>query len=157
METQTAPSSESPKSSGNTRRVWIIVAAVIVVIVVVLGGIFIYKKTQKNSSGPAYTPAGKISKSLYKAWQNGDRVTAAKYATSGAVTQMFALSASQSTGLTFGHCRKISDKPFPKQCLFTRPGGTLTMTLTRAPKQDPRVAAVVVGPAGVPPTSSTTG
>jgi hypothetical protein len=129
---------------------------VIAVIVIVLAGIFIYKKTNKSSSSAAFTPVGKVSKQLYQSWQNGDRVTAAKYATSGAVTQLFALTGSQKAGLTFAHCKKVSDKPFPKECMFTRPGGTLTFTLTRAPKEDPKVTAVVLGPAGLPPTSTTT-
>ena len=57
-------------------------------------------------------------------------------------------------GLVFGACTKTGDRPIPKACTFTRPGGVLTMTVDNVNGKKV-VTAVKLGPAATTPTAPT--
>ncbi len=56
----------------------------------------------------------------------------------------------------FGGCSATGDDPFPKECVWSRPGGELTMTVNKQ-GDTPIVTNVKYGPAGLPPDTGTTG
>src|SRR5664279_1559380 len=124
---ETPGASEPAKKKSNLVPILIVVGVIVLIII----GVGVWKLTSKSSSsskasGPLPV---KIAKNLYAAWQAGDQAAAAKDATPTAVTAMFAIPAADGDGLTFGACTKIGSKPIPKACVFSRPGGQLTMTV----------------------------
>jgi hypothetical protein len=150
--TPETPAADSPPTK-KTNLVPILI--VIGVIVVVIIGVGVWKLTSDDSgaSKPAGPPPPRLSKNLYTAWQGDDRSAAAKNATAAAVSQIFAIAKTEGEGLTFGGCAKIGDTQLPKACVYSRPGGELTMTVSR--QGDKRtITKVVFGPAGLPPDTT---
>jgi len=131
----------------------LIVIGVVVVIVIGVGAYLFLKDDDSGTAEPAGPPPPRVSKNLYDAWQADDRSTAAANATGAAVTQIFAIPASDGAGLVFGGCTATAGTPLPKACVFSRPGGSLTMTVDRV--GDKRtVVKVDYGPAGLPPDTT---
>ena len=128
-----------------------------VILIVIIGAVaYKLRGSSSSSSKPSGPPPGAIAKGLYKAWQAGDQTAAAKEANAATVTQMFAIKASDGTGLVFGGCSQAASGPFPKKCVFTRPGGQLTMTVSRANGKK-TVTNVTLGSTATTPTSAPTG
>lgn len=150
METQSAAPTPAPQK----KRSWIPIVIVVVVVVVIVGGLAAWRLRSDDSSD-AGQPAGQSAKALYTAWQDGDEVAAAKYASNGAVTTLFAVQASDAEGLEFGGCSATGESPWPKECVWSRPGGELTMTVQQGDDR-PQVTKVTYGPAGLPPDGSST-
>ena len=148
METQSAAPSPAPQKKRN----WVPIIIVVVVIIVIVGGLAFWRMRDSDSSDPG-KPAGQSAKSLYTAWQDGDQAAAAKYASNGAVTTLFAVDTSDASGLEFGGCSATGDGPWPKECVWSRPGGELTMIVQKG-GDTPQVTKVTYGPAGLPPDSS---
>jgi hypothetical protein len=143
-----APAPEKKKSS---LVLILIVVGVIVVIAIGAGAYFLTRDDDSSSKAEGKAPP-RISKDLYAAWQDDDRTAAAGVATAAAVSEIFAIPANEGDGLDFGGCDKVGDAPLPKDCVYSRPGGQLTITV--AVVDGKRVAtAVKLGPAATTPTS----
>ena len=128
-ETPETPAPSEPAKKRNLVPILIVVGVIVVIII----GVGVWKLTSSSSSsskasGPLPV---KLAKNLFAAWQAGDRTAAAKAATPTAVTTMFAIPASDGDGYVFGKCTKIGDKALPRACVFSRPGGELTMTVSK--------------------------
>jgi hypothetical protein len=148
---ETPAAGSAPKKKTNLVPI-LIVIGVIVVVIIGVGG-YLFLKDDDEASKPAGPPPPRLSKNLYAAWQGDDRTAAAKNATAAAVSQIFAIPASEGEGLTFGGCTKVGDKQLPKACVYSRPGGELTMTVNL--QGDTRtVTKVEFGPAGLPPDTT---
>lgn len=146
-ETPAAGGSTPPKQ---TNMVPILIAIGVIVVIVIGVGAYFFLKDDGDASAPEGPPPPKVSKNLYAAWQAGDRGAAATSATAAAVSELFDIPASEGEGLVFGECAKVGDTPLPKACVFTRPGGELTMTVALVGDRR-TVTKVVLGPAGLPP------
>jgi hypothetical protein len=146
------PAAGSPPAKKKTNLVPLLI--VIGVIVVVIIGVGVWKLTGDDEAAkPSGPPPPRVSKNLYDAWQADDRSAAAKSATAAAVTEIFDIPASEGEGLEFGGCTKAGDLQLPKICVFSRPGGELTMTVNLV--GDKRtVNKVEFGPAGLPPDTT---
>ena len=129
------------------------VIAVIVALAVLGGGAAaIYKLTQSEDEG---TPVGTTARVVFDAWQDGDRSAAAKHMTADAAEQLFDIKPAEAKGLAFGSCTKIGQALFPVLCVWTRPGGQLSM---RASYADGAATfdAIIYGPAALPPAGDDT-
>jgi hypothetical protein len=151
MEPQTSPPEAEPKQRGPLVVIIIVVGALIIV-----GGAIAVWKFTGSSSSSSGAPAGQTAKGLYKAWQSGNKTAAAKYASPTAVTAIFKIAPSEASGMQFDQCSATGNNPFPKECVWSRPGGELTMTVNK-PGDTPTVTNVKYGPAGLPPDTSTSG
>jgi hypothetical protein len=120
METQ-SPAPAVPQKKRN----WVPIIIVVGVIVLIVIGVGVWRVT--SDSTEAGKPAGQSAKAVFAAWENGNRAAAARFAEDGAVTELFAISTSDASGLRFGGCSATGDDPFPKECVWSRPGGELTM------------------------------
>jgi hypothetical protein len=151
METQSAAPAGAPQKKRNL--VPIIVVVVVVVVIAAAAAFFLLRD---DSSGEAGKPAGQSAKAVFVAWQDGDRTAAAEYASAGAVDELFGVETSGAEGLEFGGCSATGDGPWPKECVWSRPGGELTMTVQKG-GDTPQVTKVTYGPAGLPPDTDTSG
>jgi hypothetical protein len=147
METQT-PASAPAKKKRNL--VPILIVGGVIVVIIIAG---VAWKLSSSSSSKSGVPPAKSAKALYKAWQAGNQAGAAKVATPAAVTSMFAIQSSEANGLVFGKCHKAGAAALPKVCVWNRPGGQLTMTIT---KQNGKlvVSSVDLGAAATTPDST---
>ena len=107
-------------------------------------------KLSSSSSSKSGAPAGQTAKGLYKAWQSGNQAAAAKDATPTAVTAIFRCSRADASGLEFDGCTPTGSDPFPKECVWSRPGGQLTMTVQKQGGKA-NVTKVDVRPGRAPP------
>lgn len=151
-EAPAAPTGTEPaKKKTNLVPILIVIGVIVVVII----GVGVWKLTASDDDTKAAggAPPIKLSKDLYAAWQANDRTAAAKDATAGAVTQIFAIPASDGADLKFGGCQKAADAQFPKVCIFTRPGGQLTMTVNPI-AGNRTITKVELGAAGLPPDTT---
>ncbi len=147
-ETPSTPATPAPAKKRNLVPILIVVGVVVLIII----GFGVYKLTSSSSdSGPTGAAPPKLAKDLYKAWQDGDRTAATTSATSGAVTQIFLIPATDGTGLTFGGCVKAGALQLPKTCTFTRPGGELRMTVAKVGDAR-KITAVTLAPTATTPT-----
>lgn len=144
----TAPPPATPQKKRNLVPILIIVG--IVVVAIIAAGVYKLTKSDSTKKG---RPAGQTAKGLYKAWQSGDQAKAAKFANGTAVTTIFAVKTTDASGLTFGGCSATGNGAFPKECVWSRPGGELTMTLKKN-GNTVQVTKVHYGPAGLPPDST---
>jgi hypothetical protein len=144
METQSAAPAAAPKKRN------LVPIIIVVVVVVVIAAAVAFFLLRDDSGSEAGKPAGQSAKSLYTAWQDGDRTEAARFASAGAVDALFAVQTSDAEGMTFGGCSATGDGPWPKECVWSRPGGELTMTVQKGGDL-PQVTKVTYGPAGLPP------
>jgi hypothetical protein len=148
METQSAAPAAAPQKRN------LVPIIIVVVVVVVIAAAVAFFLLRDDSGSEAGKPAGQSAKALYTAWQDGDRTAAAGYASAGAVDALFALQASDAEGMEFGGCSATGDGPWPKECVWSRPGGELTMTVQKG-GDTPQVTKVTYGPAGLPPDTDT--
>jgi hypothetical protein len=150
-EAPAAPAGSEPKKKTNLVPILIVIGVIVVVII----GVGVWKLTSSDSSSTAASgpPPIRLAKDLYNAWQANDRTAAAADATPAAVTQIFAIPASDGEGLTFGGCSRPTNAQFPKACIYTRPGGQLTMSVN--PVAGKRtITKVELGAAGLPPDTT---
>lgn len=128
-----------------------VIGIVVVVIVVLAGGAYVvYKLTNKHEIQPAAVTA----KAVFVDLQKGDANQARSDSTAAGQSALRKITADQVTGLVFGGC-----KPFPgtqptRLCIWSRPGGQLSMSLIRK-GEDWKVDNAQVGPAGLPPATDT--
>ena len=150
----TAP--EPPAASPKGKRSPALVAAIVIVVVIVLaGGAFVVYKLTKSKDEP--TPAVKVAKETIAAIQSGDDAKLRALSTGNGTTQLLALTSSDAEGvtLTAGNCQLLAAKSAIRVCTATRPGGQLQLRLVFT-SGDWLVNQANVGPAGLPPTSTTT-
>ena len=147
METQS-----SAPAAPQKKRNWVPIIIVVGVIVLIVIGVGVWRVTSDDSA-EAGKPAGQSAKAVFAAWENGNRAAAARFAEDEAVTKLFAISTSDASGLRFGGCSATGDDPFPKECVWSRPGGELTMEVEKQ-GDTPIVTNVTYGPAGLPPDTS---
>lgn len=145
-----SPSSTSPESAKKSNVVVIVIIAVVVVAAVGIG-VYLLTRDDGESEADTTTPAG-ISKSLYSAWQDGNRTAATDVATPGAVGQIFAIPTKEGDGLEFGGCEKVGSESLPQTCTYSRPGGELAITVGDV-QGTTLATAVILGPAATTPTS----
>jgi hypothetical protein len=148
METQ----SPAPAAAPEKKRNWVPIAIVVGVLVLVLVALGAWRLRSDDSSDPG-RPAGQSAKGLFNAWQDGDETAANRFASPDSVTVLFAVPASDADGMEFGGCTATGDDPWPKECIWSRPGGELTMTVQQGDDL-PQVTKVTYGPAGLPPDDS---
>jgi ABC-type nitrate/sulfonate/bicarbonate transport system permease component len=155
-QTPDAPATPAASTPAKKKRNLVPILIVVGVIVIVIIGAVAYKLrgSSSSSSKPSGPPPGAVAKRLYKAWQSGNQADAAKSANPAAVGQIFAIKASDGTGLTFGGCKTAGSSAFPKTCVFSRSGGQLTMTVSRA-NGTKTVTHVTLSSAATTPTSTT--
>ena len=150
----TAP--ETPAASPKGKRSPAVVAAIVIVVVIVLaGGAFVVYKLTKSKDEP--TPAVKVAKETVAAIQAGDDVKLRAVSTGDGTTQLLALKSSDAEGvtLTAASCQRFASKTPTRICTAARPGGQLQLRLVFT-SGDWLVDQANVGPAGLPPTSTTT-
>lgn len=161
------PASPEPGVSRAERRVqrrrrrrnrWIVLVVVIVAIAAAVAvGILLTRddattrSTTTTTTVPA-TSAAATARALYAAWQDQDRDAAATLATAEVVQQLFAIDPQEGQGLEFTSCSADGEH---RVCVWSRPGGDLTFTVSKAGSGF-RVTAVALGPAGLPPDSTST-
>jgi hypothetical protein len=141
-----------PAAPEKKKRNWVPIIIIVGIVVIAIIAAVIYKVTKSDSTAKG-KPAGQTAKGLYKAWQTGNQASAAKFANANAVTTIFAVKTTDASGLTFGGCSSTGANAFPKECVWSRPGGELTMTLAKNGNKV-QVTKVKYGPAGLPPTSN---
>jgi hypothetical protein len=147
-EAPAAPAGSEPPKKTNLLPILIVIGVIVVIIIGV--GAYLFLRDDDEATKPAGAPPPRLARNLYAAWQADDRSAAADNATAAAVTEIFAIPASQGEGLVFGGCSATTDTPLPKACVYTRPGGALTMTVDRV--GDTRtIVKVELGAAGLPP------
>lgn len=152
----TAPETPEPASPTKQRRSPGVVAAIVVVVVIALvgGGLLIYKLT-KSKDEPA--PALKVAKEVVAAVKAGDTAVIRSHSTGQGTTQLLALTPNDAGGvkLTAASCKVFAGNTPTRLCTATRPGGELGLRLIFTDGAW-RVDLVNSGPAGLPPTSTTT-
>lgn len=123
-------------------------------IIVLAGGAFVaYKLTDTKDAG---LPAYQVAKQAEQAVAKGDTATIVKLSTSQGKVQLEKLDARELSGLTFGGCGPVPGATEPTRlCVFSRPGGQLQLYVT-APDGKWLVDKATLGPAGLPPTTTTT-
>jgi ABC-type phosphate/phosphonate transport system permease subunit len=152
LDTSATPAAPAAPEAPKKRNLVPILIVVGVIVIVIIAGVA-YKLTKSSSDKKASGPlAGAVAKHLFKSWQSGDQTAAAKWANPNAVSQMFAIKSSDGTGLVFGGCTADSTGPFPKKCVWSRPGGQLTLTVNRA-NGTTTVTKVDLGSAATTPTT----
>lgn len=154
MATQTPESSagaEPAKKKSNLTPILIVVG--VIVVIVIAAGAYLLTKGDSSSDQASGPPPPRLAKNIYAAWQAQDRAEAAKAATPSAVTAIFAIPASEGTGLEFGGCEKVGNAPTPKECTYSRPGGALVITVSVV-NGARKVTAVRLGPAATTPTTT---
>lgn len=146
--TDSAPQPTSQKSSSRT-----IIIVVLAIVVLAGGGFVAYKLTNKKDAGQ---PAYQVAQQAEAAAAKSDTATIVKLSTSQGKVQLQQLKASELSGLTFGSCALVPGaKTTTRLCVFSRPGGVLNLYLT-APNGKWLVNQAALGPAGLPPTTTTT-
>ena len=148
MTTQTPAPTAAPKKN---RRPLVITLVVVGVLVVIGVGVAAWKLSSSSSSKSG-APAGVTAKGLYKAWQKGNQAAAAKDASPVAVTAIFAVKPADATGLKFDGCAATGSNAFPKECTWSRPGGQLTMKVTKQ-NGNAKVTSVQFGAAATTPST----
>jgi len=148
----TATESSSPPAP--SKRSPAVVAAIVVVVVIVLAGgaYVVYKLTDTKEVGE---PAYKVSKRVLVAAQQGDTAVIAKYTTAAGAREVGVLKGNALDGMKVSNCSPGPVATKTKICVYTRPGGQLTLALTRSGSAW-KVSSANLGPAALPPTSATT-
>jgi hypothetical protein len=147
-EAPAAPAGSEPPKKTNLVPILIVIGVIVVIVIGV--GAYLFLKDDDEAAKPAGAPPPRLARNLYAAWQDDDRTAAADNATAAAVTEIFAIPAAQGEGLVFGGCTSTSGTALPKACVYSRPGGQLTMTVDRV-GDTRKVVKVELGPAGLPP------
>ena len=127
--------------------------AVVVALIILAGGSYaLYKATRTNDET---TPATTTAQRVFSLWQNGDRNAASESMTPVALKDLFAIKATESKGLAFKGCKKTTAAFFPKLCVWSRPGGQLSMQLIVEDKKN-LIDAVSYGTNALPPAGDAT-
>jgi hypothetical protein len=103
------------------------------------------------------TPALKVAKEVVAAIKAGDDGTLRDLSTGEGTTQLLVLKPADAGGVTItaASCKPFAAKTPTRVCTATRPGGQLQFRLIFTDNAW-KVDLATVGPAGLPPTSSTT-
>jgi hypothetical protein len=156
MTTSETPESARTQSgpSAPARRSPALIAAIVIVVVVVLAGgaYVVYKLTDKKDVGE---PAYKVAKTVLVAAQQGNKAVIVKNTTGGGARQVEAFTASSLGGMKVSKCSPFAGSKPTRVCVYTRPGGQLTLRLVRADNRW-KVDAAVLVPTAVTPTSGVT-
>ena len=145
---------ESARTDTPTRRSPALIAAIVIVVVVVLAGgaYVVYKLTDKKDVGqPAYA----VAKKVLVATQKGDKTVIVANTTGGGAGQLEAFKAGALAGMTLNKCSPFAGGKPTRVCVYTRPGGQLTLRLVRIDSRW-KVDAAVLVPTAVTPTSGAT-
>lgn len=146
----TAPA-DTPAAAPKRNKALVIVL-IVVGVLVLAGGALVAWKLSSGSSTPS-TGAGQSSRKLYAAWKSGNRSAAGAVATDSGVREMFAIKPNPNYRFQFGGCTKPTKSPWPKLCVWTQPGGMITMKVEESGGKR-KVTSVKLGPAALPPTST---
>jgi len=144
-----APAAPSKRSPG------VVAAIVIVVVIVLVGGAFLVYKLTKSKDEP--TPAVKVAKTVTAAIASGNTAVIRSNSTGQGTTQLVAMKPSDASGLTLvaRDCKPFAAKTPTRVCTVTRPGGQLQLRLIFTGGAW-KVDLANLGPAGLPPTSTST-
>lgn len=157
MDPQTPVPTDAPspphKRAALVAIVLLLVAVAAVGVVLLVQGDDDGTSSDTTSTTATTTPAGQAeAKALFAAWQHGNRAAARAVATPAATAQLFAIPARQGRGLVFGGCSTINARG--RRCIWSRPGGMLTIVTVLQADGAPKVVAADLTPAGLPPTST---
>jgi hypothetical protein len=141
--------SETPAGPGS-RRTLVIVGVVLLVLLLAGGGYALYKKNQTSDPGER---AAVVAQRAFVAVSTGDPGRVDDDTTANGRSDLAAISADEVGDMVFGGCSPTGEAT--RACIYTRPGGQLTMVLVH-PDDRWLVDDASVGPAGLPPTSTTT-
>ena len=144
---------DSPAQPTSTKSPMRTAIIVLLAVVVLAGGAFVaYKLTNKRDTGEAFQT---VARKVEKAAASGDQATVNSFTTVQGKNELAAVKG-ELDGLVAGPC---GPAPFvkdnTKQCIFTRPGGQLSLFLT-TPKGKWLVSSAKLGPAAVTPTAPPT-
>jgi hypothetical protein len=147
-------STPAPTDSGSSRPSWLIPVIVVVVIVVLAAGAFVvYKLTDTKETAEA--PITVVHRVVVAV--RADKPSQANSDLTGAATgQVSSLTANQINGLKFNACVPVPQQPNARLCTWSRPGGQMSMALVKV-NGHWKVNNVVIGPAGLPPATDTSG
>jgi hypothetical protein len=152
----TSPEPPSEAARGTSKRSPGIVAAIVIVVVLALagGGFLVYKLT-KSKDEP--TPVLKVAKDVVAAIKAGDTAQLRTLSTGQGATQLLAFKPGDAGGVTMtaASCKVFGAKQPTRVCTATRPGGQLQLRMVFVSNAW-KVNLATIGPAGLPPTSSTT-
>jgi hypothetical protein len=149
----TDSSTAATDGANSSRPSWLVPVIVIVVIVVLAGGAYVvYKLTASNDTTDP--PVTVVHRAIV-AIRAGDPGKADSDATTQGQAQLAKVTASDISGMKFGGC-PASGQTDSRTCIWSRPGGQMTMTLTKVGGAW-KIDTVTVGPAGLPPSTDTTG
>lgn len=125
--------------------------AVLAIIVLAGGAFVVYKLTHKRDTGQ---PAIIVAQQAKKAVIDGNTATITSLSTAQGKAQLEQLKPAELAGLKFGSCGLVGTaKVKTKLCIFTRPGGQLSIYMT-LPGDKWKVNQAELGPAGLPPTTA---
>jgi hypothetical protein len=150
----TSPEPQTEAASGPKKRSPGVVAAIVIVVVIALvGGAFLVYKLTKSKDTP--TPSLKVAKELVAAIKSSDTGQIRALSTGQGTTQLLALKPSDAGGvkITAASCKAFGAKQPTRICTATRPGGALSIRLVFA-NNTWKADLATLGPAGLPPTSS---
>jgi hypothetical protein len=152
----TAPENPAPTSAPKKGRSPGVVAAIVIVVVIVLvgGGFVIYKLTKSKDDA---TPMLQVAKDTVAAVKSGDAAQLRSLSTGAGTAQLLALKPGDVDGITIiaASCKIYAASTPTRVCTATRPGGQLSLRLVVTGGAW-KVDLANVGPAALPPTSTTT-
>lgn len=146
----TAPDMPPAPSSTRSRRV--IAVIVVVVLIALVVGVFIVDEVTDDGGSDA--PAD-VAAAVVAAVKAGDDGALRDRSTGAGTTQLLAIKPADADGLTAASCTTLTAATPTRVCIATRPGGQLQLRLVRTDGEW-KVDGATIGPAGLPPTSSTT-
>jgi hypothetical protein len=150
----TSPEPPTEAATGPKKRSPGVVAAIVIVVVIALvGGAFVVYKLTKSKDTP--TPYLKVAKEVVAGIKAGDTGQLRALSTGQGTTQLLALKPSDAGGVTItaASCKVFGAKQPTRICTATRPGGALSFRLVFASNAW-KVDLATLGPAGLPPTST---
>jgi hypothetical protein len=152
----TAPETPAPASPTRKGRSPGVVAAIVIVVVIALvGGAFVVYKLTKSKE--EVTPMLQVAKRTVAAIKSGDSAELRTLSTGQGTTQLLALKPADVDGITIiaPSCKIFAASTPTRVCTASRPGGQLTLRLVVTDGAW-KVDSANVGPAGLPPESTTT-
>jgi hypothetical protein len=151
-----APETPAPDIATKKGRSPGVVAAIVIIVVIALvGGAFvIYKLTKSKDEA---TPMLQVAKDTVAAIKSGDTAELRSLSTGQGTAQLLALKPGDVNGITIiaASCKLFAASTPTRVCTASRPGGQLTLRLVVTDGAW-KVDSANVGPAGLPPTSTTT-
>lgn len=143
-------STQPTTASGTKKRSPALVIGIVIVVVVVLAGgaYVIYKLTDKHEIKPAAVTA----KAVFVDLQKGDAGQARSDSTPAGQNALRTITADDVNGLVFGGCKAFPGDQPTRLCIWSRPGGQLSMSLVLK-GDDWKVDNAQIGPAGLPPAT----